>query len=231
MYEVQHIKKAMQSPKIGDFPKEKIKEIVKVAMAKSYADVLYKFDEKELEYTFGELIKLVEYKYYYLGSDEIMIAFRNGVTKKYGEFFGLSFATYEMFLSKYVEQRREVKQTITEPTRLLEAPEIKLDYKEYFEFLYSEWEKTGICKDYNNVLYKHLVAEGKINLSNEEKQELMDIAYSQIEAENSKKALTLEELREFTKVLEDLEAGNLKDKIKSRAMKLAVIDYFRTIKK
>jgi len=229
MYEVQHIKKAIQSTKIGELTPNERKNVVKGAMAKCYADLLYKFEEKELEYTFNELLKLVEFKYYYLGKDEIMIAFRNGITKKYGEFFGLSFATFEFFLVNYCESRRDIKKAIVEPSRLLEAPVKEINYDEFGEFLLNTYKTKGQCLDYGNVYYNHLIESGKVVLTIDDKQEYYDIAYSQIEAENSRKATTLEELRISQRILEDLEKGTLEEKVKSRAKRLVVIDYFNKL--
>jgi hypothetical protein len=230
MYLEKHVKQAIQSIKISEVSDEDLFNSVKEAVAKCYADTLFKLEKEEAEYSIRELCKIIREKYFYYGISEIRVCFRNGVMKKYGDYFGLSLVTFVNFLEKYSEERREIKATIKEPERLLPARELKVDDKEYFDFIYNTWLNKGICMDYGNVLYRKLETEGTINYTAEEKWEFWEMAKAQIEHENSQKCVVLSDYREMQKTLEKLENGTLDNQIKSRAMRLALIDYFNTLK-
>lgn len=162
---------------------------------------------------------------------EINNAVRRGIRKEYGEYFGFNVIAIHGFVEKYLnsEERNKAlkKQHDFELITQTKQEEKVVDtWQITFDGLkscYEDWCKTGRLIDFGSINYQFLVAAGEINLSNEDKQFIYDLAQSQIKLE---KAQEVPDNRlAYRRIMEELTDVNL---VISKAKEIALIDYFAT---
>jgi hypothetical protein len=231
MYGINEIKHILPTKQIKEATKKEVEDALKDALRYAVADSGFKMHEDDAKYLQIELLKLISHKYHYLRLQEIKIAFRNGVQKKYGEFMGLSLATFSQFLNFYVSssERVEAIKSITIPVER-QIEEKPFNIVEYGEWLYQQFLEKGEIYDITNAYYYYLTEQGKINLSIEEKHMLIMEAEHNLIAEKQKVITDLASFKECDKLIQQIEQGKKKDLIKSRAMRLALKNYFITLK-
>jgi len=233
MYGVKEIRYILSNKTIKESDKAEIEDALKDALMYAVADSGFKMHEDDAKYLKVELFKILVNKYHYLRLAEIKIAFRNGVQKVYGEFIGLSLASFSQFLSKYSSSQERAKAVIEQrPERMIEqhTPE-PLDPMIRVKELYRDFKKSGTCDDIGNVAYTYLDREGKIDFTPEQKRKFMELAHAEmLVLFDPKKAKDLQELREKDRKFVALLQGKLEGLKKVKAMKLALIEHFKNNK-
>lgn len=227
MYSVVEIRHILPTPTIRESSKEDVENALKDALRYAVADCGYKIHADDAKYLQSELLKLISHKYHYLRLQEIKIAFRNGIQKKYGEYMGLSLATFSQFLHFYVqsaERSEAIKTQVVPVERQIE--EKPFNIVEYGEWLYAQFLEKGEIYDITNAYYHYLVEQGEINLSVQEKHELMMEAEHNMISEKQRVITDLASFKECDKLIQQIEQGKKKELIKSRAMRLALRNYF-----
>lgn len=133
----------------------------------------------------------VRYYFPYITLKEIEQAIKRGIRKEFGEYFGFNVIAVHQFIEGYLNSE-ERNNALCKQDRYLaqenvveEPPEEEKErlMKEGLEKCHQYFRQTGRIIDFGNVNYQYLVDQGKINLSNEEKQEIYREAEQQIQVE------------------------------------------------
>ncbi len=210
----------------NDFKSKMIKLI-----GQTYLNCGFKLDEPQLFQTIDELcIDLQKYNST-LSFEEIELAFKNGYKKMYGDFFGLSNATYFWWVNAYsfAETRLKVKKTIQMAKENENQPSKKLSQEETNKILkgatiksFEDFKNGAPIFDAGNVKYNFLDSLGLINFTIEQKNDFMVLAKANLYdfGVNNKKP------RETIKsVVEQI----LPQSIKSEAKRLALAEYYKNL--
>lgn len=232
IYTKQDILKAMASEPIGMLTNEEIEKELRNALRFSYADIGHKIEKTDAEYLVKELMKVIYNRYRHLRPKEIEVAFRQGVSGKFGEVKYLNLVAFQQFLGLYEKstERTEVVRTAqTDPARLIEEKPFNIN--EYLDWLYAQWKEKGHVLDMTGAGYEHLEKEGKITLTKEEKWAYVEKAEQELTQIKKKQALDIIGQREYSKFIEQIaqKNENVMATIKRKARNLALADYFKTL--
>lgn len=173
-------------------------------IGQTYLNCGFKFDENQVKQTIDELCEDLLKHNFLLSFEEIELAFKNGWKKEYGEFYGLSNATYFDWVNAYAhqEKRLRVKKTLLEAKENSKVEPAKKTQEEIDEILrfaclesFDQFKNGIIVFDAGNVKYNYLVKCGVINFTKERKQEIRTIVESRMRTqaiENRQKSETIE---------------------------------------
>ncbi len=222
---------ALLEPKIKDFTPEQMTVSMIGLIGKTHLSCGFPLDKERLNFTIDELCNDLKKYNGNLTFKEIELAFKNGYKKQYGDFFGLSNATYFGWVNAYTwaENRLRVKKAILDSKEnAKKEPEKKSD--EEIEYIlkagvlksFDDFRDGVIILDAGNVKYNYLVKKGLINLTKERKAELMISSELRLK-ENAIKTKQLNETisKVFAKILES--------SITSEAKKEALLQYFKEL--
>ncbi len=237
MYGLAQIKEVLQnSDKIMDCTDEKILAQLSVYLKYVYNDLGQVPNEKDVDYLKSQLLSMLKTKYRLMRLPEIGMAFRNGILKMYGEYYGINFVSLSMFVEAYrisearCEAVKEVAR-ITDTTRLISAKEHEFDGEAHVAKVYEEFKSKGVCNDWGNLAYDYLAKKGTIDLTSAERIAIYEQAKSEL----------LSELNEqLVKYPGFVEANALRKKIEEvggersqlaiiRSKRIAINNYFKTL--
>lgn len=155
-----NIEKHFKSPQIKQLDYDSKRNFVKVLVFKSYTSCNQKFEKENLILIVNELVRDFENDYRGLTLNEIENVFRNGIRKKYGEYYGLSLQTFQLWIEKYMEIEREdtVRPLLIKKHVEVKTPDNeKLDIlKKGFERIYKSYLETGIVEEDDTYVYEVL---------------------------------------------------------------------------
>lgn len=148
---------------------------------------------------------------------EVQYAFRHGIRKHYGDYFGIHPKTFYGFLQAY---RNQTKNTVLpllrkiqpsgqqkEPT-LEDKLEIRKEWLESVKQYWRDFKKTGewMFSDYGNRLYDYLEKNNVVNLSKEQRQLAWKQARASVKMRNVKtKGLSVPVIRQMKEKLVKIE--------------------------
>lgn len=192
--------------RINKVPENEFKSEMIKLIGQTHLNCGFKLDENQLLQTIDELCSdLLKYNNT-LTFPEIVLAFKNGYKKEYGDFFGLSNATYFGWVNAYTwgEKRLRVKKSIQdakdnankEPDK--KTPE-EIDYimKDACLRSFDDFRKKVPVVDAGNVKYNYLVRKGLINFTAERKVQIMNYVSERLKTEaveNRQKAESVEKV-------------------------------------
>ncbi len=201
-----------------------------------------KMDEQEQELIIQNVMNDINDDFIDLTLQEVTIAFKNGVRKKYGEYYGLSVATFYHWLTCYV---KETKITANKQLAFIKKEEDPLT-EEYKNQTKSIWvKKITDCyelflkddkftyEDYNSFFYLHCRDNVKLTLTDKEKVTIWDDAVREFKMDrHHTRAKGKIQLVDFKKEVERLHQGDRSMQIivLAIAQKKAVKYYFMRIK-
>lgn len=236
MYTSQHIKVVLaKSPKIIEVSEDILKDEIISCLDFIYNDLGHVPVKEDRNYLTIEIHKLIRGKYHFLGIKEIKLAFRNGIQKVYGEYYGVNFVSLSMFLKAYSESQercdaRVQLQTETRSSRLLEAPQQEFDGEAWVEKLFAEFKENGTCEDHGNLAYDYLNKNGLIKLSYEQKEiiwnEAQAFCKAKLKAEKEANR-NLFHIRELEKKLIEVLEAKQSPMVVVKAKQLALIEHFK----
>jgi len=163
---------------------------------------------------------------------EVVQAIRKGIRKEYGEYYGYNVIAIHFFVEEYLkseeraaamerQERYRQSQEASENLTPGQQRQILLDgLKQCLE----TYRKTGRIIDFGHVNYQLLVDDGRINLTNEQKQEIYEIAEWQIQREKETQELSLSKQLYLIKNPPDN-----KPEVISRAKELSLKKYFDSL--
>lgn len=234
----QEILKALESPLVKNSTDEEVKQVIVKGILKSHFDLRFSNpSEKDLPLMVNSILNNIRLELFAIRINEIPIAFSRGVLKEYGDFMGLSIATFSCFVKSYLinNARLEALKEKNKPLEVRKEP--------------TEQEKFNMAKDnalraYNDIktdrdislyasaVYDFLDVLQLIVFSNPEKKEFYQKAKEQLIRENQIKATGKVDqfmLAKIKKVLSDLQSGEEKDLTKIRAKVLACNSYLKSV--
>jgi hypothetical protein len=203
------------------------------------------FPQEEREQFIPIAIEEIKNEYYLLSVEEVRIAFKRGVRKKYGDFFGINITTINSWLDSYIESTKE--------STMLMLPFIKPEEKKPKEYTEEEKQEqkqfwlNGVYNDFNyfkdtgdynfidfqNSFYEYCNDLGLIKLNKKQRVEIWNKATAICKADYSRsKATSFGQKLDFKKVLDKIKEGkdeSVKDMIKSRSKKIAIRYLFKDL--
>jgi len=189
-------------------------------ISNSYAYLRYGAPE-DLESQAEMLAKdLIEY-FGGLGILEIDLSIDLGVRGEYGEFIGLSNATYFKWVKDYMTsyERMEAFKKVKE----LPPATNKTPMNEAIIAAFERYKKHGHIIDAGNIYYDYLDQLGLVPFTTEEKKELMQVARERlVVGQNPDNFKSLSERNEIKAFINELMSGGAKDRVKSEAKKIGL---------
>ena len=236
MYGIQHIKEVIVNGEvISSLSDEKILAQLSVYLKYIYNDLGQVPHADDVAYLKSQLLPLLRNKFGTLRIAEVGLAFRNGVQKKYGEYFGVNFVSLSMFLEAYTSSQDRCDaviqvRAIENAGRLLGGHVAEFDGEARVAEMRAHFEEFGTCDDTFNLAYNYLDAKGELNFSIEDKHRLYYEAQKSIadklelEKKLSKNYFQFQELeKKFLAIHEEKRSPA----VIVEAKKLALIEHFK----
>ncbi len=171
--------------------------------------------------------------------DELKIAFKNGLLGAYGEFYGLNAQTLVKFILAHLkEEKRANEISRLQALQNVNKPEPDKDEKEKiaqqaFDWAFHHFKNTGEVVDYGNGIYYWLERSRKINLTDEQKQVILDQVstseYARLKKERKRATEKIDKLavsKIDNAISEVLEIG---ESLKVAARNKVLGDYFKSL--
>lgn len=188
----------------------KIKEILPVdfqtmmlgLIGKAHLNTNFKMESDQIRLTISDFCGDVQRLEHALTFTEIEFAFKNGWKKNYGEFMGLSNATYWNWINMYKlsKERFNAKKMITDAMFApVEKPQLSEEQKEkiIIDGVLDEFEnykKTKQLEDPKNVFYNYLDAKKIINNTRDQKKEIFEYCRQRMINEYKQKSISTKEI-------------------------------------
>ena len=217
--------------KIKDLDENNLKSKMIQLIGQTYLNCGFKLDETQLIQTIDEFCDDLKKYHSQLSFEEIELAFKNGYKKIYGDFFGLSNATYFGWVSAYTfaESRLKVKKTILEakenenkPSKILSKEEIYKIMKVSIVKSFEDFKRGATIFDAGNVKYNYLVDLGLIDFTKERKNDIMKMAEHRLRQEAI-------EMKQKNETIEKALSKIMPQTIISESKKQALIEYYKEL--
>lgn len=235
---------AFKSPKISTLPPYEIGNKLKDALSKAYYHLGYKVPDAQefiqMQIYLSDFLT-TEKVYQNVGIDEVVIAIRRGSDRQYGEFFGITPATITGWIKSYMdsESRKDskiiqMKIDTKEAPKAVPTPQEQWDnFVTRLKILYSNYTAGIIIQPAEAAFMFSILHKNKVAKFDEGRRaSLKARAFTQIQAETDpKNAFSIDEKRKMNIAFEKLVENGLEDsKVISRAMALALIEWFDDLK-
>ena len=179
----------------------------------------------------------------YLRADEVALAFRNGVRKDYGEYFGLNTATFYGWLKAYSasERRKDALQRQKSESEyvkpIMTKDEAEYAWKQSIEARFKAFKETGVLNiEFPGFVFDYFEETGRVTLTKSEKEEIFKEARQRVCEEAKLRRInprSKNELSNLTALIkrfeEDCETKDDIKRVKVEAKRLAVKRYFESI--
>lgn len=239
---------AITSGKILEMKKsDALKEIIDL-LQKTYYDAGQvmpghdvKTQSQNLQILARAIFEEVEKTFRNLRIEEIKLAFRNGVRKEYGDFFGLNVSTFHGWIKRFVadEKRAEAyaktKQEVIMPIAT-ESEAFEM-WREAIKKQFEQFKSTGILScEFPTYQFKEFERLGILVLSIEEKMALLEPAKRKLIERKKLLRLRPKNKASFAGAADFLRAAetdtlseNQKEEIKQQARLMAIENYYTSI--
>ena len=212
-----------------------IKKSLLVLIGKSHVQCGYIQDEANTLLSINSLVDTLIKYFGTLSLNEIEKAFQLGIMGEFGEWFGLNNKTYLQWCKGYLGWQKRIeankKQMIynaelSKPKELTQAEKDKI-VMDGLSVAFENYKKTGKLLDFGNVNYNLLDRIKLIPLTIERKKEFYKQAERNIREALSNSLLSCKESK--IKTIKDELENMDKDKVKSEAKNLALVDFFNSL--
>lgn len=229
---------AIQGAMVCKLQKEEIQNSLLKIIENTYLTIGWTYDGKNGAI---QAIKCSEDLKKHFGSltmEEVSIAFERGVRKEYGEFVGLSAATYYVWLKEYftssvrMETKKKQAQYIMDQTKEKELSQEEKDeiLKQGVFDAFQIFKKNGQYDDIGNPVYNYLDRLKRIPFTHDEKQAFMEQAKERIKQDlENRKTASSDIYQRRSLVIQIGMVGTYQDQIISEAKKIALLEYFRDL--
>jgi len=159
-----------------------------------------KFSKRDQKIFIPIAIDEIKRKYKNLTIEEVKIAFRNGVRREYGEFYGINITTINFWLDTYIESEKHeamlrlpyIKPSdVEKPKELSEEEKLKLhtDWLNKVYNYFENYKKNNIYDfyDFKNTFYLYCKKLGLINLDEGQQQAIWDKAVEELKLKHHPK--------------------------------------------
>ncbi len=161
--------------------------------------------------------------------NEIGEAFRLGVRKSFGDYFGLSVITFNEWIKAYFksEDRAFALKALQEPKKLPahSEEEVKQIFDNMLPDMIAEYKRTGKVLNFGNVRYNYLVEKGLIPADHwlKFRGNAEAMLYEQLEEEKENKWANINEVKRIKLQLESMEQGEDHPRLKQESCNYAVL--------
>lgn len=241
---------AIQAVKICDMPqKDAINQLMSI-IVKCYFDAGQQI-AGENETKRGQQLQLIATsllselsKFKHMSIQDVQIAFKNGVRREYGEFYGLNPATYYQWLKSYQfdEKRKAALHAIKnagnkEPEPLMSKSEAEYEFKQAVMGQFKRYKAGGALEVVFPIrLFQHYEGLGLIKITTAEKWELYRKAKAKLAEQlkikrlNPKNGVDAMDLnRIITRIEDNCENETDKVRIRSIACEMAIRNFYDSI--
>lgn len=197
-------------------------------------------DKRELNITLNEIIAEQRRNRSNLRFKELEIAFKNGVHKKYGEYYGLNAVSFCMFIREYLKEEARIEALRLKNTSA--EPKLEPTLEQRFETAKSNaltsFENYKLGKDISIVaptVYKFLRRLNLFEYSDEEQQEFITEAREEmLQMLKAEKANCIDRSKrnELKSIIENFNPEknlSLNDKIINHAKRLGLYAFFQEL--
>lgn len=183
---------AKNGKRVDELTREEFTYFLKMLVIKTHLDCGQRADEEMLKLTLPELIADFVNYFSMFTTNQIALAFKLGIDKEFGDYFGLNNKTYRQWMKGFLgsPKRLEANKLQDRYLKELKQPEIKTipdeeKNKKAFEFIESYFKKEKkppFIADWSGA-FKHLESVKSITDSNEDKRMFMENVVSEIREE------------------------------------------------
>jgi hypothetical protein len=199
---------------------------------------------KNLQILSAALHEEVKLSFKFIRMEELRLAFRNGVRKQYGEWYGINIATFHGWIKGYLaeEKRREALNNLKAQSELPPAPimtqtEAEIAWKQTIKSRFDSFKKSGVLSiEFPSYVFDWFEQKGIIKLSKSEKEEIYEQAKAKVAELKRlirvapKNTYELKRAGDFLARMEqDSLTGDDKREIKTEAKLMAIRKYFEGI--
>lgn len=236
------IVEAIKSPLVNNVSDQDLKSKLLLVVASSFLTAGFKAPESELELNIilNEIIAEQRRNKTNLRIDEIEIAFKNGVHKKYGDYFGLNAVSFCMFIREYVKEESRLEairlKNMPEPKKEPTEQEIKQLSINNAITAFNELKSKGTVGRFGVVVYDFLEKEKILILDVPTKKDYWESAKVELSSYLEGRLIDCADRGERNQVklqlqsLIDSEFNQTTDqKLKTISKRLAVDDFFRSL--
>lgn len=231
---------AFKSPKIKDVSDVDLESKISALILECYLVAGQNIDVSDLraqsKLFCGDLKKFQHFTI--IGINEVAIAFRNGVRKKCGEYYGLNVVTYNIWVEAYLkDEKRKNSLALFDKSKEKET-ERKISEEESEKIIHEsalqKWEyfKAGKqINDFNNITYKYLDSKKIILFSNSRKNEIKKQVQEKMINEKTylMQRADISEKNDIKKQIDSILTGN-DETLLSRCMKESLKIFFAELK-
>jgi hypothetical protein len=241
---------ALMAKKLNDMPLKEAKMHIADILSRAYFEIGLSddkvpsdADQKLMIEAMYEEIKTV---FPNCTVDELKLCMRNGVRREYGDYYGLNIATFNQWLKAFAQSERRRRAKLESEQRAETPPVSKEEalqmWKEVMVKYFNEYKTTGnLCAPLPTMQYRMYEEMGLINLTVNEKNELMEQAKINVLAKTRQqkahnymngRIYDARALKNIITKLENNQPGSYEQNlIKSEARYLAIKKYYDGIEK
>lgn len=226
---------ALQGQKAISAPPNQLEYVLAQAMAKAFADMGLKADERhdEIQYLVQTMPAEVCRHLPGIRLSEIPLAINRGVLRAFGDFYGLNVATFMHFLSSHYHssaRAQAVKQLQTPalpaaPGQPSATQMAKLRHNRIC-IAFAQYKSTGTYADYGSLVFDCLNQMGKIPFDEEREAQFWQQAQHNLKQSYSRVSLYPDERARLRSNLNELLSGNAQQKILTEAKSLTLFALF-----
>lgn len=210
---------------------DKLRELIKKAYFEAGFDS--KLDKQSLDMITGIVSNDIKKDFSNLTLEETAQAFKMGVRKKFGDYFGISVVTIILWLeqySKYEDRLTQIIKYTNQASKIIEKTQEEINeiMKDVIPSIISEYKKYKTVNNFGNARYDYLVRHNKIDEFDYqnylEEAEILTTRKIQNSINDAKLSLDKKKVIQLESEFDTLIDGNNKD-VEKLAYKLSVINW------
>lgn len=227
---------ALQSPRACDAKPAQLEHVLAQAMAKAFADMGLKVDERRDEVTYlvqnmpAEVMRSLPC----IRLNEIPVAINRGILQQFGEFYGLNVVTFMRFLIAHYQSEQRlaaIKANLASATVIAEkaAPkpaEILQTRLNRIAYAFNKYKNDGHYNDYGSLVFDSINAMGKIPFGTKREAQILEQAKQNLINRYSRVSLYPDERANLRATLNKVMHGEAPNLILTEAKRIALFELF-----
>ena len=226
---------ALQGQKAINAQPAHLEYVLAQAMAKAFADMGLKADERADEITY--LVKTMPAEVCRhlpaIKLTEIPLAINRGVMRAFGDFYGLNVATFMHFLSSHYHSSARAEAIKQQQLTALPASAAQPGPAELAQIrrnrvctAFEQYKTTGSYTDYGSLVFDILNVMGKIPFDEQREAQIWQQAGQNLKTRYSRTSIYPDERAKLRENLNRLLSGNASAQILTEAKRIALFELF-----
>jgi hypothetical protein len=227
---------ALLSPRAVDAQPRQLEFVLAQAMAKAFADMGIKADERrnEIAYLVQQMPAQVTLNLPCIRLDEIPVAINRGILQQFGPFYGLNVATFMHFLITYYQSEQRlnaVKTNLAAATVALE-PQIPTPQQQQQNRLnrmataFARYKAEGFYNDYGSLVFDSINKLGKIPFDTQRESQILAQAKQNLINRYSRVSVYPDERAKLRGTLNQIMQGEAPNRIITEAKRITLAALF-----